>query len=63
MEGGETNASEEEESHQEEDRQEENHQEESCQEEKEKVVAKAWIKKRAGVNHTSSFLLTSIIIS
>ncbi len=59
MEGGERNASqeEEEESRQEESRQEENNQEESCQEEKEKVVRKIWIKKGADVNHIGSFFV------
>jgi len=60
MEGGEPNASQEEESRQEETGKKENHQEESCQEEKEeKVVRKIWIKKRADVIHISSFLLTT----
>jgi hypothetical protein len=62
MEGGERNASQEEESSQEENDQEENnkeenHQEESCQEEKEKVVRKIWIKKGADVNHIGSFFI------
>jgi len=57
MEGGEANASQEEEkSRQEETGKEESHQEES-QEEKKEVVARAWIKKGADGKNISSFFV------